>query len=63
MRWLDGITNLQCEHNCKHKLCMNQKCDVAIKSVPTIWGSLKKGLSVQMTGRDALSPDQALSGA
>ena len=23
----------------------------------------KKGLGVQMTGRDALSPDQALSGA
>lgn len=44
-------------------LCLNQKHDVAIKSMPTVWSSLKKGLDVQMTGRDALSPDQALSGA
>ena len=32
----------QCEHNCKHMLCINQKHDVAIKSMPTVWNSLKK---------------------
>lgn len=56
----------QCENNRKHKLHITEKCDVAIKIIPKILGSVKKGQSVQISGRDAPSrhsPDQALSGA